>query len=153
MVVIGGCIFVVVAVLVGFSMAGGHIAALCHASEFVTIGGASLGALIVMSPLKVMRDLVRVLFQLVKGSPYDKKAYGELFALLYALARKARKDGVLTLESHISDPHTSDLFQKYPRISKNHHATEFLCNGLSLLLDGKIEEDHQVTSALEEERK
>lgn len=153
MVVIGGCVFVLVAVLVGFMMAGGHIGALMHLSEFVTIGGASLGALIIMSPMKVLRDLVRGVLQLVKGSPYDKKAYADLFALMYALARKARKDGILTLESHISDPKSSDLFQKYPRISNNHHATEFLCSGLALLLDGKIEDDRLVTAALGEEMK
>jgi chemotaxis protein MotA len=153
MVVIGGCIVVLVAVLVGFSMAGGHVGALMHASEFVTIGGASLGALIIMSPIKVLRDLVRGILQLVKGSPYDKQTYAELFGLMYAFARKARKDGILTLEAHISDPKISDLFQKSPRILKNHHATEFLCSGLSLLLDGKIEDDRLVNAALGEEIK
>src|SRR5437763_3218475 len=98
MAVIGGCVFVLVAVLVGFSMAGGHIGALLHLSEFVTIGGASLGALIIMSPMKVLRDVVRGVLQVTKGSPYPKATYVELFALLYALARMARKDGVLTLE-------------------------------------------------------
>ena len=43
--VIGGCAVVLVAVLVGFSMAGGPVGALIHLSEVVTIGGASLGAL------------------------------------------------------------------------------------------------------------
>jgi chemotaxis protein MotA len=152
MVVIGGCLFVLVAVLVGFSMAGGHVGALIHVSEFVTIGGASLGALIIMSPLKVIKDLMRALLQLVKGSPYNKKTYIELFELMYALARMVRKDGLLSLEAHITNPHGSDLFQKYPRISKNHHATEFLCNGLALLVDGKAEAA-QVTAALEDEMK
>lgn len=133
-------------------MAGGHVGALMHASEFVTIGGASLGALIIMSPLKVIKDLMRAVLQLIKGSPYNKKAYLELFELMYALSRMVRKDGLLSLESHINDPHSSDLFQKYPRIGKNHHATEFLCNGLALLVDGKAEAA-QVTSALQDEMK
>jgi chemotaxis protein MotA len=133
-------------------MAGGHMGALLHLSEFVTIGGASLGALIIMSPLKVMKDLMRAVLQLIKGSPYNKKAYLELFELTYTLSRMVRKDGLLALESHITNPHGSDLFQKYPRISKNHHATEFLCNGLALLVDGKAEAA-QVTAALQEEMK
>ena len=58
MIVIVGCIVVIGAILAGFTMAGGHVGALMHLSEVVTIGGASLGALIVMSPKNVMVDIV-----------------------------------------------------------------------------------------------
>ena len=44
MIVILGCFVVVGAVLAGFTWAGGHIGALIHPSEIVTIGGASLVA-------------------------------------------------------------------------------------------------------------
>jgi chemotaxis protein MotA len=50
MIVLGGLVFVLVAVLVGFSMAGGHVASLIHPSELITIGGAALGAAVVKSP-------------------------------------------------------------------------------------------------------
>ena len=49
MIVIVGAIVVLGAVLAGFTWAGGHVGALIHPSEIVTIGGAALGALIVMS--------------------------------------------------------------------------------------------------------
>lgn len=136
MIVIVGCIAVLVAVLTGFTMAGGHVGALLHLSEFVTIIGASLGALIVMSPKKVMTDLVRSILQLVKGSPYGRQTYVELFGLLAEMARTVRRDGMLALEPIVTDPHGSPLLQQFPRIHKNHHATEFLCGGLSLFLDG-----------------
>src|SRR5215467_13473281 len=99
MAVIAGLVLVIVAVLTGFSMAGGHVHALIHPSEFVTIGGASLGALIVTSPKKTLIDLVRGLVQSIKGSPYGKAAYAELFKLMYTFARLARKDGLLVLDS------------------------------------------------------
>ena len=54
MIVIVGCIVVIGGVLGGFAMAGGHVHALIQPSEVVTIGGASLGALIVMSPTKII---------------------------------------------------------------------------------------------------
>jgi chemotaxis protein MotA len=152
MVVIGGCLFVLLAVLAGFTMAGGHVGALIHVSEFVTIGGASFGALIIMSPKKVLMDLFRSVLQVIKGSPYNKQTYKELFELLYAFARLARRDGLLALESHVSDPAKSSLFQKYPKIKGNHHAVEFICNGLSLISDGKADAT-QLTAALEEEIK
>src|SRR5262245_31031338 len=105
MAVIMGLVIVLGAVAAGFTMAGGHLAALMHPSEIVTIGGASLGALIITSPKKVLVDVVRGLLQSVKGSPYTKATYAELLKLMYMLARLARKDGLLTLDSHISDPH------------------------------------------------
>src|SRR5215470_3059827 len=98
MIVIGGCVVVLVAVLVGFSMAGGHIGALLHLSEVVTIGGASLGAMIVMSPKKVFSDLVRAVMQLLKGSPFNKQTYVEAFGLLGEIARMVKRDGLLSLE-------------------------------------------------------
>ena len=50
MFVIIGCIVVIGGVLGGFTWAGGHIEALIHPSEIVTIGGAAFGAMIIMSP-------------------------------------------------------------------------------------------------------
>ena len=57
MFIIIGCIVVTVAVLGGFTWAGGHVEALIHPSEIVTIGGAALGAMIDKSPTKVLKDL------------------------------------------------------------------------------------------------
>lgn len=152
MIVIVGLIIVVVAVLVGFTMAGGQIGALIHLSEFVTIGGASFGALIIMSPKKVLFDLARGMIQVIKGSPYNRRTYVELFELLYALAWLVRREGIIALEGHISNPKESSLFQKYPRISKNKHAVEYICTALSLLADGKPD-PKQLAAALDEEMK
>ena len=58
MLVIVGCLIVIGSVLGGFTIAGGHIHALIHPSELLTIGGAALGALIIMSPMKVLKDLI-----------------------------------------------------------------------------------------------
>lgn len=136
MIVIVGCIVVVGAVLGGFTMAGGHFAALVHPSEIITIGGASLGALIVMSPKKVLVDLFKAILQLVKGSPFNKAMYADLFRVMYDLLRTARREGLLGLEVHVSHPHDSSIFNKYPRIAKNHHVTDFICTGLTPLVEG-----------------
>ena len=136
MIVILGCIVVIGAVLGGFSIAGGHVGALIHPSELLTIGGASLGALIVMSPNKVLVDVVKGILQAVKGSPFSKLMYGDLFRLMYDLLRTARREGLLGLEVHVSHPHDSSIFTKYPRIAKNHHVTDFICSGLTPLVEG-----------------
>src|SRR5271167_2981411 len=116
MIVIVGCIVVIGAILGGFTMAGGHVGALLHLSEVVTIGGASLGAMIVMSPKKVFGDLIRCVMQIIKGTPYNKQAYLELFGLLGEIARMSRRDGMLSLEPLVTSPHEHPLLLKYPAI-------------------------------------
>ncbi len=151
MVTIGGCLLVIAAILIGFTMAGGHVAALMHPSEIVTIGGASLGALIIMSPKSVMVDLIRSVFQVIKGTPYNRRTYLELFQLLYAVTKLTRRDGLLALESQLGNEHESPLFRSYPKIVGNHHARHFLYNALVMIPDSK--EPEQMRSALEEEIK
>jgi chemotaxis protein MotA len=152
MLVIIGCIVVIGAVLAGFTWAGGHVGALIHPSEVVTIGGAALGALIIMSSKKIITDLLRAILQTIKGSPYNKELYRDLFKVSYDLLRMARRDGLIALESHVNDPHHSSLISKYPRIAKNHHAIEFLCGGLSPLVEGMLKPD-QIPALLETELK
>jgi chemotaxis protein MotA len=152
MIVIVGCIVVVAAVLGGFSMAGGHIGALIHPSELVTIGGAALGGLIVSAPKKVLIDLVKGVLGSVKGSPYKKSAYEDAFKCLYDLLRLARRDGMLALEPHISKPEESAIFNKYPRLAKDHHLVHFICGGIGPLIDATVKPE-QMAELLESELK
>jgi len=138
MLVIVGLIVVMACVLGGFTLAGGHIGALIHPAEILTIAGASIGAAVVMSPKKVLFDTAKGVLQALKGSPFSKKAYEELFQVMYELFRLARRDGTLALEPHLSNPHDSSIFNKYPSVSKNHHTTKFICGALSPIMDGSV---------------
>ncbi len=138
MLVIVGLIVVMGCVLGGFTLAGGHIGALIHPAEILTIAGASIGAAVVMSPKKVLFDTAKGVLQALKGSPFSKKAYEELFQVMYELFRLARRDGTLALEPHLSNPHDSSIFNKYPSVSKNHHTTKFICGALSPIMDGSV---------------
>ncbi|HEX5472216.1 MAG TPA: flagellar motor stator protein MotA [Lacipirellulaceae bacterium] len=152
MIVIVGAIIVIGAVLGGFSMSGGHMGALIHPSELVTIGGAALGGLIVSCPKKVLIDLVKGILQSVKGSPYNKKAYEEGFKCMYDLLRVARRDGMLALEPHISKPEESSIFGKYPKVAHDHHLLHFVCGGMGPLIDATVKPE-QMAELLEGELK
>jgi chemotaxis protein MotA len=115
------------------------------------MGGASLGTMIVMSPTKVLMDLVKGILKALKGTPYDKLMYRELFKLSYDLLRMARRDGILVLERHVNEPHTSDVINKYPRLAGDHHALDFLCGGLAPVVEGATPE--QTAALLEAELK
>ncbi len=152
MIVIVGGIIVLGAVLGGFSMAGGHIHALVHLSEFVTIGGASLGALLIMTPKKTLIDLIKALLALLKGTPYNKAAAAELLKLFYGIGKVVRQEGVLGLETHIGAPQTSAIFKASPKVLGNAHLKHFVCDGLALLVDGKPTPE-QLQAWLHEEMK
>jgi len=151
MILILGCIIVVGSVLGGFTMAGGHVHALIHPSEVVTIGGAALGALIMMSPKKVLIDLMHGILSAVKGSPYSRPVYTDLFKLMYELMRVIRRDGLLAVESHLSNPESSSIFKKYPRIVNNHHILSFLCDGFAPIVEGTVQDQHKIREMLEAE--
>ena len=141
MIVILGAAIVLASVLGGFVMGGGHPLALMHLSEFIIIGGAAFGALVLMSPRQVLIDLGKQVLGTFKGSPYTKQAYDELFKSLYELFMLGRRNGMVALEEHVMNPETSVIFTKYPSFQKNHHAVAFLCNGLRPIIDGKIKPD------------
>jgi len=150
MVVIIGAIIVTVSVIGGFMMAGGHVGALIQIAEFVIICGAALGALIIMSPKKVLMDLFKGILATLKGSPYGKGAYTELFKALYELFTLGRRSGMIALEDHVSNPKGSNIFSKYPAFAKSHHAVGLLCGGLRPVIDGKVKPE-QLRSLLESE--
>lgn len=141
MIVILGAILVLGSVMGGFVMAGGHPLALLHLSEFVIIAGAAFGAMVLMSPKKVLFDLGKQVLGTLKGSPYNKQAYDELFKALYELFMLGRRNGMVALEEHVMNPEASAIFSKYPTFQKNHYAIDFLCNGLRPIIDGKIKPD------------
>jgi chemotaxis protein MotA len=125
----------------GFVIAGGHMGTLLHVAELIIIAGAALGALIIMSPRKVLIDLVHKAIMALKGAPYNQRAYEELFKALYELFLLGRRNGMIALEEHVTNPQGSSIFGKYPTFIHNRHAVEFLCNGLRPIIDGKIKPD------------
>ncbi|HMJ88282.1 MAG TPA: flagellar motor stator protein MotA [Candidatus Acidoferrum sp.] len=138
MIIIIGAIIVIASVIGGFLMAGGHLGSLMHLSELIIIAGSALGALIIMSPKKILIDLVKGIIGALKGTPYNRTSYDELFKALYELFLVGRRSGMIALEEHVLTPENSSIFKKYPGVLKNKHAVEFLCGGLRPIIDGKI---------------
>ncbi len=92
----------------------------------------------VMSPKKVLIDLIKGILQCFKGTPYNRASYDELFKLLYDLFRLARREGLIALEQHVSNSKESDIFKKYPRVAGNHHVADFICGALSPIIEGTV---------------
>jgi chemotaxis protein MotA len=150
MIVIFGAIVVLVAVIGGFKIEDGVPARLLQWGEFLIIGGAAAGALIIMSPKEVLITMFKNMLATLKGTPYSRANYIELFKALYELFLLGRRNGMTAVEEHISDPYTSPLFRKYPNFLSNKRAVSFLTGGLRPIVDGKVKPE-QLKSLMEVE--
>lgn len=148
MFVIIGLVIVIGSVIVGYVMHHGNLAVLVQVNEFVIIGGAALGSMLIGNPPKVVANVFKTVLNLTKGNPYKKEVFSELLMLLYELFQTARKDGMLALEQHIERPHESEIFRKYPFFIHNHHAVHFLADTLKVLLTGTVDK-HDLAEILE----
>jgi chemotaxis protein MotA len=138
MFVIIGLAIVFGCVIGGFLMEEGPIAALMQYVEFMIIGGAALGSLLVATPPKLLSVVIKRIIGTLSGDKYSKKSYIDLLKMLYELFQVAKKDGLMGIEPHIEKPKDSAIFKKYKSFLNNHHATEFLCDSLRMLVSGGI---------------
>jgi chemotaxis protein MotA len=136
-----GVIVVVVGVLAGYMIAGGPIGVLIQVSEFIVIGGAAGGSLLIATPAKVLKDLGGQLPKIFKGAKYTKESYTELLRMLYELFVTGKKGGMLSLEEHVNNPEGSSIFTKYPVFIHSHHAVSFLCDALKLMINSGLRPD------------
>jgi chemotaxis protein MotA len=150
MIVIFGAIVVFISVVGGFMIEKGNPERLCQWGEFLIIGGAASGALIIMSPKDVMITMFKNILGTLKGTPHNRENYIELFKALYELFLLGRRNGMTAVEEHISDPYASPLFRKYPGFLSNKRAVSFLTGGLRPIVDGKVKPE-QLKSLMEVE--
>jgi chemotaxis protein MotA len=123
-------------------MHGGSIAVLVQVSEFIIIGGAGLGAVLIGNSWSVVKRIMRDTVSLLKPDPFGRAANTELLRVLYELFYVARRDGLIGVESHVERPEESELFKKYPTFAKNHHAVSFLADTMKVLLSGTVGDHH-----------
>ena len=133
-----GSIIVTVAVLGGWAAHGGQLILIWQPYEFVIICGAALGAFVIANPMKTIIQVFKAIPRLMGGSTYTKDEYLQLLGLMYEMFSKARKEGLISIEADIEEPESSPLFEKYPRIAKNHHAVEFICDYMRLVVSGAM---------------
>jgi chemotaxis protein MotA len=134
-----GCIFGV------YISHGGNIGVILHALPFemITILGAALGAFLANNQMKVVKSTLKGLGACFKGGK-------ELLALMYDILQKARKEGLMSIEKDVEDPHSSALFQKYPTVGNDHHVVEFITDYLRMMVSGNLNA-HEIESLMDSE--
>jgi chemotaxis protein MotA len=138
-VVIPGLIIVFACVLGGFMMAGGKPLALVQPAEFITIGGMAFGAMVVSTPMKILKRCFSKALGSLKGSNFSRQAYNDLLVMMFRLFSLARKNGLLALEPHISEPAKSDIIGKFPSVLHNKAALDLFTESMRLIVDGSVQ--------------
>ena len=138
MVIIIGFIIIMGGTLGGFVIAQGNIMDLIHIAEIITILGMLFGCAIIMAPIAVLQGISTGLINILKGAPYQKEDYEDLFKMMYELFQLGRRNGMIALEEHVMNPDGSSLFKKYDKFYNNNRAVDFFCDGLRPLVDGRL---------------
>ena len=131
---------------------GGNIGVILKALPFemTTIFGAAGGAFLANNQMKVVKASIKGVLSCFKGSRFSKARYMELLALMYDILQKARKEGLMSIEKDVEEPHSSALFQKYPVVGSDHHVVEFITDYLRMMVSGNLNA-HEIESLMDSE--
>ena len=144
MILIIGFFVVFASIYAGYTMHGGkHFDVLIQVSEFIIIGGAGLGALLMGNSWAVVKRIMVDCVAVVKGDNLGLEANKELLQVLYEIFYVARRDGLIGIEEHVENPENRAASSRSTRPSRrNHHAVEFLADTLKVLLSGTVADHH-----------
>ncbi len=147
-----GIVLLFAMVFGSYVLAGGKFGVIMHAlpHEFMAIGGAGVAAFLISNSLPVIKASLAGFGKTFAGPKWKKQDYKDLLSLLFQLTKTMKSKGVIALESHIEKPAESTIFQKYPKVLKDHFATDFICDTLRMMTMN-LEDPHQIEDAMEKQ--
>ncbi len=146
-----GIVITLVMVFGGYLMAGGKLEIILHSLpyEMMIIGGAAVGAFLVSNDFGTIKQVGGDFMKALVGPKWKKKDYQDLLCLMYELLRVA-KESPVQAEAHIENPAESTIFQRYPKIAKDHEAADIICDTIRSILMN-FDNPHQVEDLLEKQ--
>lgn len=143
-----GLAIVFVMVFGGYIAAGGKIEIVLQALPFelAIIGGASIGAFLISNDIKTIKFTLKSIKKVFAGPKWNNADYKNLLCLLFELIRVSRSNPI-SLEEHIENPETSEIFKKYEKIQKDQSAIDLICDTLRAA-GMNYDDPHQVEEVL-----
>ena len=132
-----GYIIILVSALGSFAVHG-SVMALWVPTEYLAIFGLFVGGFVASNGSKVIKSSIKSLGLAFKGSKYNRALYVDLLSLLYELLSKVRKEGLMSIENDVESPGSSPIFSRYQSIASDHHAVEFMCDYLRMMVGGNL---------------
>lgn len=146
MLLLVGFIIVLGSALGGFMLAGGNPAVLLHASEFVVIGGIGIGIVVIASPASLVKQTISEIKGAFGKGGLTREEVMDLMKLLFEMFNLGRRNGLIALDEHLTEPAKSTIIQNYPSVANDKDRLRFMCDAIRPIVDGKIkpEQLHKV---------
>lgn len=147
-----GIVLTMVLVFGGYIMAGGKIEIILHAlpHELPMLGGATIGAWLLASPMTTVKLTGKAIGLTFKGSKWKAQDYKDILCLMFMLSKLMRTKGMMAVEQHIENPSSSSLFSQFPKIQHDHFACDFICDTLRMMTMA-LDDPHQVEDLMEKQ--
>lgn len=137
MLIIIGFVVVAGSVLGGYMLEGGHVLLLAQPAEFLIIGGAAIGNILISTPPPVLRRMLAQIRGTFKPS-WGRTEFLDLLAMMYQLFRTVQQTGVMALEPHFDDPAKSPILSQFPKFLALEHSVAFLADSMKVIIVGGI---------------
>src|SRR6266581_7208386 len=131
-----GILVVFGSIVGGYLMEHGNVKVLLQPAELLIIGGAGAGTVLIANPLHILKQIAAGVGVVFKGSKFTKQRYMESLKIAYELLNKARRQGLMSLESDVETPDQSPIFSKDPEFLKDHHVRHFFCDSMRMAISG-----------------
>ena len=120
----------------GFALEGGPLHAIISVwQEYLIIFGGGSMIFMAMMPPKIFNHILTFIGNPFKGDSYTKETVLEALKMMYESFVNLKRSGLLSLEKDVSAPGDSSIFTKYPQFLGNHHALDFYCDSLKLVIN------------------
>ncbi|MGB1092219.1 MAG: flagellar motor stator protein MotA [Oceanobacter sp.] len=133
-----GFVTVFGSVLFGFVMSHGQLMALWQPFEILIIVGAAFGGFLLSNPWHVVKRCFGLIPRVILGDGNRKNQDLALLGLVYDLLNKARREGLMSIESEVDNPAASAIFSRYPQIQKDRELSEFIADYLRIIVVGNL---------------
>lgn len=135
-----------------YLLAGGKMGIILYSLpyELMAILGAAVAAFLIANSMGVIKSVFGGMAKAFAGPKWKASDYRDLLSLLFLLTKTMKSKGVIALESHIENPGESTIFSRYPKITKDHFAVDFICDTLRMMTMN-LEDPHQVEDAMEKQ--
>lgn len=138
MLVLVGFLVVAISVIVGFLIAGGNLLVLLQWAEFLVIGGAAIGSVLIASSPSLVKKILAEILKAFKKEHFGKQDYLELLKSFNDLFLIAQRDGLLSIEKHVENPKESEILSRNKKFIENEKMRDFFCDTMKVMLTGGV---------------
>ena len=144
MIVFAGFVVVIASICLGYALEGGVFGVLAQPAEWIIIGGAAIGSMLIASTRQSLSLILKGLPRALVPVHIGRQDYLDTLVALSRLLSKARREGLMSIESDIERPESSGALN-VGSLGRDLAAKAFICDTLRVyLVTGDAQEIEQL---------